>query len=79
MQLMADLSTTTGKQDWFDLPTTRVGIRGTYRTLDQYSPRYNPTQIIDASGALVPHPTAIGFPDGREWEIRTYVHININN
>ncbi len=78
MQWMLDISTTTGKPDWFALPGTRIGIMTTYRRLDQYSPRYNPTQIIDAFGALVPNPTAIGFPDGREWEIRTYIHINIS-
>lgn len=27
MQLMADISTTLGKPDWFDLPTTRLGVR----------------------------------------------------
>jgi len=79
VQLMADLSTEIGKPDWFILPGTRIGIRGTWRTLDQYSPRYNPTQILDAAGNLVPDPTAIGFSDGNEWEIRTYIHINIGN
>ena len=79
LQLMADLSTAIGKPDWFILPGTRLGIRGTWRSLDQYSPRYNPTQIMDASGTWVPDPTAIGFPKGNEWEIRTYIHINIGN
>ncbi len=79
LQLMADISTTLGKPDWFELPDTRIGIRGTFRTLDQYSPRYSPTQTIDGSGALVPDPTAIGFDNGNEWEIRTYVLINIGN
>jgi hypothetical protein len=78
MQWMLDVSTTTGKPDWFALPGTRVGITTSYRTLDKYSPRYNPTQTIDASGALVPNPNAIGFSDGNEWEIRTYIHINIS-
>lgn len=77
LQLMADLSTEIGKPDWFILPGTRIGIRGTWRSLDQYSPRYNPTQVLDAAGNWVPDPTAIGFPNGREWEIRTYIHINI--
>ncbi|SCY28545.1 glycoside hydrolase 5 family protein [Flavobacterium caeni] len=77
IQLMADLSTEIGKPDWFVLPGTRIGIRGTWRSLDQYSPRYSPTQIQDAAGNWVPDPTAIGFPDGNEWEIRTYIHINI--
>lgn len=77
MQLMLDLSTELGKPDWFVLPNTRLGIRGTFRTLNQYSPRYNPTQMIDPDGNWVPNPTAIGFPNGNEWEIRTYLHINI--
>ncbi|RZJ69257.1 glycosidase [Flavobacterium sp.] len=79
LQLMADLSTEIGKPDWFILPGTRIGVRGTWRALDQYSPRYNPTQVLDASGQWVPDPTAIGFKNGNEWEIRTYIHINIGN
>jgi hypothetical protein len=79
LQLMADLSTEIGKPDWFILPGTRIGIRGTWRSLDQYSPKYNPTQILDPAGNWVPDPTAIGFPNGDEWEIRTYIHINIAN
>ncbi|MFO7575377.1 MAG: glycoside hydrolase family 2 TIM barrel-domain containing protein [Bacteroidales bacterium] len=77
LQLMADISTSLGKPDWFDLPSTSIGIRATYRTLDKYSPRYSPTQRIDGSGNLVPDPEAIGFDNGNEWEIRTYVRINI--
>ncbi len=79
VQLMADLSTEIGKPDWFILPSTRIGIRGTWRSLDKYSPRYNPTQMLDATGNVVPNPNAIGFPNGNEWEIRTYVNINIGN
>lgn len=79
LQLMADLSIGVEKPDWFILPGTRIGIRGTWRSLDQYSPRYNPTQILDPAGNWVPDPTAIGFPNGSEWEIRTYLHINIIN
>ncbi len=77
MQMMADLSTEIGKPDWWILPGTRIGVRGTYRTLNQYSPRYSPTLKVDANGNFVPDPTAIGFPDGNEWEIRTYIQINI--
>jgi hypothetical protein len=77
LQLMADISTSLRKPDWFDLPDTNIGIRATYRTLDKYSPRYSPTQKLDASGTLVPDPDAIGFDNGNEWEIRTYVRINI--
>jgi hypothetical protein len=79
LQLMADISFGIGKPDWFILPGTRIGLRGTWRSLDQFSPRYNPTQVLDASGIWVPDPTAIGFSNGNEWEIRTYVTINIGN
>ena len=77
MQQMLDLSTEIGKPDWFLLPSTKIGIRATYRTLDKYSPRYNPTQTLNAAGVWIPNPNAIGFPNGNEWEIRTYLHINI--
>ena len=77
LQLMADISTSLKKPDWFELPNTEIGLRATYRTLDRYSPRYAPTYKPDASGALVPDPEAVGFDNGNEWEIRTYVRINI--
>lgn len=77
MQLIADISTEVGKPDWFLLPGTKVGIRGTYRTLDKYSPRYSPVKTVDAAGNFVPDPNAIGFPNGNEWEIRTYIQINL--
>ncbi|CAN5654356.1 hypothetical protein BH10BAC3_BH10BAC3_10300 [soil metagenome] len=77
LQLIADLSTEIGKPDWFILPSTKIGIRGTYRTLDKYSNRYSPVKTIDAAGNWVPDPNAIGFPDGNEWEIRTYIQINL--
>jgi hypothetical protein len=79
LQLIGDLSMEIGKPDWFMLPGTKIGIRGTYRTLDQYSNRYAPAYTTDISGNVVPDPTAPGFPNGNEWEIRTYVQININN
>jgi hypothetical protein len=79
IQLMADISFGIGKPEWFILPGTRIGLRGTWRSLDQYSPRYNPTQILDPAGNWVPDPTAVGYSNGNEWEIRTYVHINIGN
>ncbi|WP_027136713.1 hypothetical protein [Gaetbulibacter saemankumensis] len=76
LQLMLDLSTSLGKPDWFILPNTRIGIRGTWRSLDQYSPRYLPNQT---NNPFVNEPTIspVGFGNGQEWEIRTYVHINI--
>lgn len=77
MQWIADISTEIGKADWFMLPGTKIGIRGTYRTLNKYSPRYSPIKTLDAAGNWVPDPNAIGFPDGNEWELRTYIQINI--
>lgn len=76
LQMMVDFSTSLGKQDWFGLPNTQIGIRGTWRSLNQYSPRYSPA----ATTAGITNPAAIdlsGYPEGTEWEIRTYVHINI--
>ncbi len=75
-QLMLDVSTTVGKPDWFVLPDTKIGIRGTWRSLDQYSPRYSPTATT-SEFELTPTFSPVGFDDGNEWEIRTYIHINI--
>ncbi len=77
LQLMADLSTGLSKPSWLLLPSTRIGIRATYRTLDQYSPRYAPTYKPGPGGVMIPDPEAIGFDNGTEWELRTYVQINI--
>lgn len=74
MQFMLDLSTSLGKPDWFILPSTTVGIRGTWRSLNEFSPRYAPLQ---APPFGVPPLSTVGFDDGSEWEIRTYIHINI--
>ena len=77
VQLMLDLSTTLGKPDWFILPDTQIGIRGTWRSLDQYSNRYSPNALTPDTFPPVQTISAVGFPDGSEWEIRTYIHINI--
>lgn len=75
LQLMLDLSTSVGKPNWFILPNTKIGIRGTWRTLDQYSPRYLPNVADEFATSPIISP--VGFPNGNEWEIRTYIHINI--
>jgi hypothetical protein len=75
VQLMLDLSTTVGKPGWFILPNTQIGIRGTWRSLDQYSPRYSPNETLPFATSPIISP--VGFGNGNEWEIRTYVHINI--
>ncbi len=75
MQLMLDISTTLGKPDWFILPNTQVGIRGTWRSMDENSPRYLPNASEEF--ATTPTLSPVGFDKGNEWEIRTYIHINI--
>ena len=76
LQTSIDISTSVGKPSWFVLPDTRIGIMGIWRSLDQYSPRYLPNQTateFDTEPILSP----VGFGNGSEWEIRTYIHINI--
>jgi len=76
LQTSIDLSTSVGKPSWFILPDTRIGIMGIWRSLDQYSPRYSPNQTpteFDPEPIVSP----VGFGNGSEWEIRTYIHINI--
>jgi hypothetical protein len=74
LQVMGDLSYTLGRPRWFDLPQTRVGVRFVYRTLDRHSNRYAPAGVpAPAEGELYPE----GRPEGREWEIRTYLHLAI--
>lgn len=75
VQLMLDLSTSVGKRNWFILPNTKIGIRGTWRSMDEYSPRYLPNEALPFADSPIISP--VGFGNGNEWEIRTYVHINI--
>ena len=67
LQVMADLSTSIGKPNWLILPNTKLGVRFTWRSLDKYSPRYLPNTFLNNTG----------FDNGNEWELRTYLHINI--
>ena len=77
VQLMLDLSTSVGKPDWFILPDTKIGIRGTWRSLNEFSPRYSPNVVPPNTFPPVPTISPVGFGNGNEWEIRTYIHINI--
>lgn len=77
LQLGADISNVLGKPDWFDLPATRLGMKFTWRSLDEFSPRYCPTEALSPTGNLVCDPTIGGFDNGSEWEIRTYLHMNL--
>ena len=76
LQLILDVSTSVGKPNWFILPDTKVGLRGTWRSLNEFSPRYSPNATATPF-ATQPIISPVGFPNGSEWEIRTYIHINI--
>ncbi len=76
MQLMGEISYHLGTPNWFyGENDTRIGVRGTYRTLDRYSPRYAPEGVAapDAEGELYPE----GLDEGQEWEIRTFMMMSI--
>jgi beta-galactosidase len=71
-QYMLDLAYVLGKAQWWDVPETKFGVRGTYRELNRYSPRYCPIRVPDGSGTPTCDATAPGYANGREWEIRSY-------
>jgi hypothetical protein len=77
IQTALDISTSVGKPNWFILPDTRIGIMGIWRSLDSNSgERYLPNKKSETYPYL-PILSPVGFGNGSEWEIRTYVHINI--
>ena len=76
LQLMGDVSYALGSPEWFDLPQTRLGVRASFRTLDEYSPRYCPARSPDDFGNMECNP-GVGVDFGREWEIRTYLHVGM--
>ncbi len=77
LQLVLDISTVVGKAGWWDLPQTRLGVSYTYRTLDSHSPRYCPEQILNDLNELECNPNAVDAEEGNEWQIMTYMHLNI--
>ncbi|MEP2968214.1 glycoside hydrolase family 2 TIM barrel-domain containing protein, partial [Nonlabens ulvanivorans] len=60
LQMSLDISTSLGKPDWFILPDTRIGIMGTWRSLNEFSPRYSPNQAEPFADQPIISP--IGFP-----------------
>ena len=74
---MVDLSTNLFKPKWLGPLSTRVGIRGTYRTLDKYSNRYLAGYVSDGNGGFIESADIIGAPKGNEWEIRTYISFSL--
>jgi beta-galactosidase len=60
-QYSGDVAYVLGSPRWLSTtPQTSVGFKGTYRTLDQYSPRWAPPVGSTANGS--------------EWEFRTYLY-----
>lgn len=76
-QCMVDLSTNLFKPKWLGPLSTRVGVRGTYRTLDKYSNRYLAGYVSDGNGGFIESADIIGAPKGNEWEIRTYISFSL--
>ena len=76
-QFLLDVSTTLGTPSWIDLSKTNIGIQGIFRTLDQFSPRYCPTGEPAGNGEMGCDVDVVGYDNGNEWEIRTYVRLNI--
>lgn len=77
LQCILDLSANLNRPKWFGKLATCVGIRGTFRTLDKYSPRYVAGYVPDEVGELQPDKNIVGAGYGNEWELRTYIRFNI--
>jgi hypothetical protein len=77
VHLMGDLSYSLGSPRWFGQSQTRVGVRAAWRSLDRYSNRYCPVEVLNDVGELECDPEAPGQAKGYEWEIRTYLHIGL--
>ncbi|MEJ2721099.1 MAG: glycosidase, partial [bacterium] len=71
LQLMGDVSYSLGKPEWFGLPNTCIGVRGTWRSLDRDSNRYCPGRVDGECDPELPG------PHGTEWELRTYLHVSL--
>ncbi|MFN8589009.1 MAG: glycoside hydrolase family 2 TIM barrel-domain containing protein [Candidatus Eisenbacteria bacterium] len=61
LQLSADVSRTLGPVRWFSQPQTAIGVKGIWRSLDEYSPRYSDLLSTGKNGS--------------EWEVRTYLNL----
>jgi hypothetical protein len=74
LQLMADLSHTLGPPSflrWW--AQTRLGIRGTLRFMNGYSPRFCPDPTVkNADGSCDVLGANVGW--GNEWEVKTYLN-----
>ena len=77
VQMVLDISTILEKPTWLYVPQTKIGIMGTWRSLNQYSNRYCPATTTDLNGNTVCVSDLDGYDNGNEWEIRAYIHLNI--
>jgi hypothetical protein len=71
LHVMGDISYSLGKPQWFDNPSTSIGVRGVWRSLDKNSNRYCPGLTDGVCDPLAPG------SNGAEWEVRTYLHVSI--
>ncbi len=73
LQVFFDVSTSLGNQDWLQTGNTQFGIATKWRSLNEFSPRYLPNDpdFIQEPGTVL--------QNGSEWEIKTYLNINIGN
>ena len=72
-QWLGDLSQTLGTPLWFESNSqTRIGVRATWRSLDEHSPRYTERYLDTATNQWFRFTDA---PNGSEWEVRTYVRL----
>ncbi|HEU4333648.1 MAG TPA: glycoside hydrolase family 2 TIM barrel-domain containing protein, partial [Candidatus Eisenbacteria bacterium] len=68
LQLMGDVAYTLGAPAWLDQEQTRLGVRAAWRSLDEHSSRF----VADPAFA-----DPRDAPQGREWEIRTYLVVTL--
>jgi hypothetical protein len=73
-QAMVDVGWALRRPQWFDVPETRLGMRGTWRSLNVYSPRFCPERVPALRGGTECDPTWPA-PNGREWELRSYLTV----
>lgn len=73
VQLTGEFSHSLGSTQWFEnMPQTRVGVRASWRSLDEHSPRYTERFLDTTTNRWIRFD---GAPNGREWEVRTYVRL----
>ena len=73
VQLMGEVARTLGPPAWFTTtPQTAIGVRGTWRSLDEHSPRYTQRYLDPVTNQWY---RLEGAPNGSEWEVRTFLRL----